>query len=424
MNSERLVQKLNKRKIKVQSSFFNFIQRAAFYIITRKHKAEFHYNFDKEKMKGRQVILLADHSSFDNFYFAIYGYPFVKLNTVMGYAHFFERALFYIYVLGGAIPKKQFETDLRAVRQMSKVISMGGSLCLFPEGTYSFAGSNQPINPSTMNFIKQLGVDVVLCKSYGAYLSRPVYRKSSCKGHREYHYDILFTKEELKQMDENAIYEKMLSCFAYNDFKWEKEKQYSYNFKKGIATGMEEVLFYCPKCKKEFTLKTNKDEIYCDCGNRIKVDNHYKNIPLENSVCDYDNLNEWYIAQRKMVKQEITNPDFSISYECNMIDIRTDHLRINPYYVCGEGNIKIDASGIRYIGTSYGENVDLFFDIKKIPCFKQDDNYYNFLYYHGKLYCFEPKEKNRTIKYMMVVEELHNLVDPIWAKAYNDAYYS
>lgn len=105
-----------------------------------------------------------------------------------------------------------------------------------------------------------------------------------------------------------------------------------------------------------------------------------------------------------------------------MYDIHEDHLRINPYYKCGEGKITIDHRGISYSGVQEKQEVNLFFDIKKIPCFKQINHNLNMFYYHGKFYGFMAKNINKSIKYMMIVEELHNLVDPNWAKAYDDAY--
>lgn len=306
MNKKTLVNKLDNRKIKITNRFiYAFARQVCRLLFVKKHKPEYHYHFDKEKMKNKQVIILADHSSYDNFFFVIDGYPFTTINIVMAYHHIFEKALAYIFFILNVIPKKIYEADLRSIRQMKKVISMEGSLLLFPEGTYSFSGTNQPINPSTMNFIKLLGVDVILCKSYGAYCSRPVYAKKSCRGHREYHYELLFSAKELEELNNEEIYNKMLSRLCYNDINWGIENNYSYKLKGGNAKGLQSIIYYCPKCHEEFKLKTNKDEIFCACGNRIKIDNHYKTIPIGDSICSYSNISEWYLDQRKKVQEEI-----------------------------------------------------------------------------------------------------------------------
>ena len=126
---------------------------------------KYEYLFDKKAMKGRHVLILADHASTDSYLYVLRGYPFVEPNVVIGYQNIFIRGIFGLFLKCGIIPKKLYEPDLRPVISMLRIVRAGGSLLLFPEGIQSMDGSTQPINPATAEFVKRCGIDVVLCKS-------------------------------------------------------------------------------------------------------------------------------------------------------------------------------------------------------------------------------------------------------------------
>lgn len=395
----------------------------AFKMILRFRRIKTVYHFDKESMKGKQVILLADHSAYLNPIYVLPGYSFVNFNAVVSLKHFFLKWEHFFYTHIGCIPKSLFEPDFLCVRQMMSVLKKGGSLCLFPEGIESVLGFAQPINPGTQSFLKYASVPVVLCKSYGSYLSRPSFGGKRC-GPVELHYEILFTSEELKQMDNAQVYERILERFRYNDFQWNKEKLYSYPSKKGNAEGLENIIYICPKCKKEFFMTTEKDDIVCtSCGNRIRVEDTYALSPVGDSVMPYRDLVEWYNSQRVFVKEQIATPGFRCSYFCRIGMLAKNKPRKNPILDRGEGELVIDATGITYHGTFQGEMTTLFFDISAVPSFYFIPGKHNILCYQKEYYVFAPvTAPEQTVRYMMMVEELHNLVDPKWKKVSDDAF--
>ena len=384
------------------------------------------YHFDKKEMKNKQVIVLSDHSSWTEFFYVMSGYPFVDLSIVIGYHQAFRKFLFTPFQWVGMIFKRHFETDLRAVRQMLKVVNMGGSLLLFPEGTFSFSGSTNPINPATADMLKRLGLTVVLCSSRGAYCSRPVYKRhTSYKAHQEFHFEVLFTPDELKESSTDELYQKMMGHFEYNDFRWNRKEKHAYHDRTPLIHGAEKILYRCPCCGQEFTLSTEGDAIACSsCGNRIRLDEYWQLHPADDkSVCPYADIAEWYTDQRRRVREEISDPAFSVSYECTMMDLHTDRTRFKPFYACGEGVATIDRAGVHYRGTRHGEQVDMHFDIKNLPGFRCEFKLGNVFYYHSEIFTLVPKQDLRmAMKYMIAVEELHDLTSPSWARARADAY--
>ncbi len=415
---------LDNRQIALPAKGAGVCARFLLGLMTLGSNVKYSYAFDKEEMRGKQVILLADHATKDAYKYVLSGYPFVMPNVVIGYQNIFVKGLFSLLLKGGIIPKKLYQADAKAAMDMFKVLKMGGSLCIFPEGIQSTVGSTHPIFTGTAKLLKKAGVPVVLCKSYGAYLVKPRYKKRENKGRQEYRYEILFTEEELKRLSIEEIDERLLKRFSYNDFEWNKTAREKYVGKEPLAKGIESILYRCPKCGGEFTVKTVGEEIVCGaCGNTVVLNEYYDLAPKTAAdYLPYASIDEWFLHQRKLVGEEVKEK-FCYEYECEAYDVHTDKLSTSPYYVCGEGVITLTNEGVRYKGTRHGENVDLFFDMKGIPSFVFTPNQDNDLYYENIYYSFRPKtDRAKVVKYMLLTEEAHRLVSEAWDKISRDAY--
>lgn len=384
----------------------------------------FVYHFRKEEYRHKQFILIGDHASRGVYAYTITGSPNPYMNIVLGFHNLFSRRFFRFLLALEVIPKKLYEPDLHAMGQMSRVVKRGGCLCFFPEGIQSVSGSTMPMNPGTIAFLKRQGVDVILCKSYGAYLCSPRYRRDLAKGPMEFHYEVLFTGKELKEKREEELYAKYLERFSYNDFLWNKMAHHRYVFEGGSARGIEGILYHCPRCHKEFGIYGDGDDIICRaCGNRIHLDEYYELRPYEGSICGFDSIDAWFKYQRRLVRQEIRDEAFAAIYEADLVTLHYDKLYDEQEYVIGCGTVTISREGIRYTGTKNGETVDILYELKHIPSFTFMPQKDNDFYYGGEYLLFRPKkDKARVVKYMMYVEELHNLGDPHWDKVSRDVY--
>lgn len=421
--SNNLEEILNKRIITTPNRFCYGIFRLATKWLNLKYRPEYYYHFDKKEVEGKQVVLIGDHAGFSSFYYMLGGYPFARINAVTGYHQVFRKFLFTLLLKSGVIPKRHFSKDVSTVRWILKLAKQGNSIGIFPEGLYSISGSNHPINPGTLSLIKKLELPVILFKSYGLQCSHPSFKDRSVRGKQEYHYEILYTPEELRTKTEDELYDKLLERFRYNDFAWAIREKNAYDWKGRQAEGVEQLIYRCPRCGSEFTITSHMDMIRCTaCGNTIRMSECYELSPAgAEDVCPYQNTDEWFKDQRRNVIKEIADPDFSVTYECEMIDLHMDKTRFRPYYVCGEGTTTINHEAISYKGTYKGENVELSFDIAKIPCFKFEENCRNVFYYDKQYYSMKPRD-GRAVKYLMIGEELHNQIDPIWNKVCRDAY--
>ncbi len=417
---------LNKREITLPPKSTARALRILLKLMQSNSDVTYKYLFDTNEIKNKQVILLADHATRDAYKYVLSGYPFATPNIVIGYQNIFVKGLFKLLLNAGIIPKKLYQADPKSILNMLKVLKLGGSLCIFPEGIQSATGSTHPIFAGTANLLKKAGVTVILCKSYGSYLVRPRYKKTESKGHQEFHYEILFTEQELAELSIDEIDRKLLDRFRYNDFEWNKIHRYKYKGTKNqpLAKGIENILYHCPKCNSEFKIKTEGNDIICEkCGNTVTLNEYYDLIPKsKNDFMPYSSIDEWFKYQRSLAKEE-AKKGFCYTYECDIYDLHTEKLSTHPYYKCGEGVVTLTNNYIHYKGTKNDKNVDMYFVMKEIPCFIFTPGQDNYFYYYNAYYNFRPKQNNKkVVKYMLISEEAHRLLDKTWDKISYDAY--
>ena len=413
------------------------LSRALMRLLIIGYPAKIHYDFDKREMEGKQVLILAQHASRDDPYYVSKGYPFIQPNAVMSLHNVLIPVMFRLLLKDGVIPKALYEPDLGAMRHLMRLHRKGASILLFPEGIEATDGTTQPVHPATARLIKKLGMDTVLCTSHGAFLSTPRFDTIKRKGHIEYNFEMLFRKEEFKEMSEEELYDRLLEKFRYNDFKWNSEKQYKYKGKVPLAHGLDNILFVCPRCKKQYTMRVEDDRLVCDCGSVVTIDDCYNMISNDmggsganqnggsdandKAAFPFKRIDQWYQWQQDLIAEEVKLEDFAMREDVTYLKLNLDDLRKGRYIYAGEGRIELDRKQFRYIGTKDGEDVDLKFEISRMPSATISKDQTNQFYYDGEYYRFVNKvDRRRSVKIMLAVEALHEMGDPDRRKARED----
>lgn len=389
---------------------------------TLKCPARFHYYFDKREMKGRRVLIIAQHVSSDDPYYVNAGYPFVDPNAVMSLHNVLIPVMYRLLLADGVVLKSLFEPDVKSMRHIMRLYKKGASFLLFPEGIQSVDGTTQPIHPATARLIKKLAMDTVLCTSHGAYLTNPRFdAKNKRRGRIEYDFEMLFTKEDLKDMSEEDLYSRLLEKFRYNDFAWNSEKQYRYKGKVPLAHGLDNLLYICPRCGKQFTMHVEGDRLLCSCGSAVTIDDRYNLIPDDSRDFPFRRIDEWYRWQQDVIEDEVRQDDFELHDEATYLTLNADDLRKGRFVTAGEGRIEINHDFFRYTGTKDGEEVDLQFEISRLPSATFTSRMANEFYYDGVYYQFAVKSgSGHAVKIMMCVEALHDMNDAERRKARED----
>ncbi len=381
-------------------------------LITFFRRIKVSYDFDPEKMKDRQLLVLSQHPSKEDPLNLIKTVNFTTPNAIMGYQNILVPVLFRQFIRCGIIPKKLYIPDIEAAKNIIRLNKKGASFFVFSEGIQSMDGTAHLLDPGTVGLIKKINADTVICRAHGAYLARPRFGKYR-HGHVEYHYELLFTKEETKELGEDEIYKRLVSKFRYNDFEWNKVKQYSYGLLRNNAKGLDRILFICPVCGKQFRLRMKGRKIVCDCGMCVKVDRKYNLIPAGNTRLPFERIDEWYRYEQKIVEDEVGREDFMLSYPADYLTLNKEKLVIGSCKKIGSGIIKLSRETFSYEGTKEGKNVSLSFNIAGIPSAPFVAGLGNEFFYENEYYEFLMTDDRRlSVKVLMAVEALHNMKDP------------
>ena len=396
------------------------LTRTIMRLITLKCPAKFHYDFDKREMKGRQVLILAQHTSRDDPYYVNVGYPFINPNAIMSMHNALIPIMFRLLLKDGVILKSLFEPDIGAMKQLMRLRKKNASFLLFPEGVESADGTTQPLHPATAGLVKKLAIDTVLCTNYGAYLCQPRFDTNKRKGRLDYCFEILLRKEEIENMTEDEIYSLILEKFRYNEFEWNSKNQFSYKGRVPNAHGIDNILFICPRCKKQYSMHVEGDSLICDCGSSVTIDDRYNLIP-SSADFPFERIDQWNRWQREVMIEEVSRNDFVLREDVTYRALNLEDLSKGRYITLGEGRLELDKEQLRYIGTKNGANVELEFDISRVPSSAINPDRANQIYYDGEYYQFAIEgDRRHYSRLTMVIEALHELRDAERRKARKD----
>jgi ribosomal protein S27AE len=87
-------------------------------------------------------------------------------------------------------------------------------------------------------------------------------------------YKVLFTKNQIENMDEEEIYKEMKRGIYHNDYKWQRDNKLKFTGK-NKAEHIERLLYLCPKCKSLDSIYSHGDNFHCkSCGEKWNIDDY------------------------------------------------------------------------------------------------------------------------------------------------------
>ncbi len=383
-------EKEQNRAGKYNPFIYNVIGKAFLSNIKSRVKLKLKNNVGK---LDKPSIVLCNHGSFYDFAFSGHLLFKEKPHFVSARLYFHNKLLGKIMSGTGAFPKSMFTNDVSSAKNCLKVIKNGETLAMMPEARLSTAGIFEDIQESTFSFLQKMNVTVYTINIRGSYLASPKWGNGLRKGAVvEAELNQLFKAGELKDLTINQIKEKVVTALDYNDWQWLSEHpEVKYKNNK-IAEGVENILSICPHCNAKYLLSTKKNKIICEnCGLTVTMDNRYQ---LQGTT--FSNILEWYNWQTKQLRAEIdADADF-----CLQSKVELRHLSIKGKFFtrfAGNGVCTLSKTGLRYVGTQDGKEIDKFFPI---------DNIYRLLFgagedfeiYEGQeLYYFVPENKKSCV---------------------------
>ncbi|NLM10484.1 MAG: 1-acyl-sn-glycerol-3-phosphate acyltransferase [Clostridiaceae bacterium] len=254
------------------SKWFNKFLKSTFGLYLKKRFKVNIYNKKIQNIKPPYLVIGNHVGVWDPFLMSI-GIS-DPIYFVISDSHFRNFWLRQVLKLVGGIPKSKQLADSGTIRAILSIIKRKGVIGLYPEGARNWDLKNVPVIYSTAKLIKSLKIPVISTVMQGAGLTRPRWARSSRTGMINMNYDILLKPEEIKIMDVDAIYQKVVDGINMNEYEWQKKNMIPFKGN-NLAEYLDLFLVVCPKCKSLCSLYSHGDFFTCrDCSYTVKYDEY------------------------------------------------------------------------------------------------------------------------------------------------------
>lgn len=307
----------------------------------------------------------------------------------------------------GVIPKQQFQTSIKDMKKMKAVVEQGQPLVIYPAGLMCEDGLSTPIPKATYKFLKWLGVDVYMARTSGAYFVMPKWAKGLRAGRTCLDIYKLFSREELADMDLSEVKARTDEAILFDAYREQEELRVRYR-NGHIVEGLEHVLYMCPHCGGEFTVKAQGNRLTCTaCGYEQESDEYAflhnrKGLGRElRYVSDWSRL-IYEALRKKVVCGE--EKGMSAAAKIHMID----HQK-HKFAEVGEGEISLSRECFRIGGTIGGEPVELEVPIAGIPTLPFGPGKYLEVQQGEEIYRCVLSDGRLVMKFINLVKIFHEL---------------
>ena len=304
----------------------------------------------------------------------------------------------------GMIPKQQFQTTLKDIHRMRAAIDDGKILVIYPAGLMSDDGRQTPTPVATYGFLKWLKTDVYVAKTKGTYFSMPKWRCDGMRSGRTY-MDIykLFDKDELIEKSVEEI--QQTTDEALNFDAYEDQEELLVKYKRGNnIEGIENVLYVCPNCKKEFTVRVrDKSVIYCEaCGYEQRCDEY--GFLHKTSECGEEirHPSKWNAMITDVMREQIESGKLSeLGAE---VEVYTIPEGKSKFAKAGDATLTLTKNCFTISGEINGNNEEISVPINCFASLPYKPGKYLEVQHGETIYRCLPKDGRITAKYINMLE--------------------
>lgn len=264
----------------------------------------------------------------------------------------------------GVIPKQQFQTTLKDLMLMKSVIEEGRILVIYPAGLMSEDGLSTPIPEATYKFLQWLEADVYVAKTSGTYFAMPKWARKKRPGRTYLDIYKLFSKEKLHEMSINEIKDATDNALLFDAYREQENLLIKYKGNSNIE-GLENVLYMCPNCKKEFTISVkDRTKICCSCCGFEQECDEFAFMHNSKGIGEEIRyVSDWSKIIYNELKEKIENDEnviLSTGSTIQMIDPEK-----HKFVDVGNTALLLTRDGFKLYGFINGEEVRLTIPIKK-----------------------------------------------------------
>ena len=314
----------------------------------------------KKRTEGLRppYILLCNHNAFLDFKVATMAIFPRRANYIVAIDGFIGREGLLRRV--GCICKRKFTSDVLLLRQIKRVLDNGDICVIYPEARYSLCGTTAVLPASLGKICKHFGVPVVTLICHGHHIDSPFWNLHP-RGVRltEAEMTLQFTAGELKAASPDAINERLVSAFQYDEYAWQKARGIRVTYDRR-AEGLEKVLYQCPHCGAEYRMASQGTALFCRaCGKRWQY-TELGELRAETGETEFPHIPDWYEWERANVRAEVE----AGTYDSGELPATVRSLpNAKRFILLGEGTLRHDMNGFAVRGAGS----DPFEMIKPVP---------------------------------------------------------
>lgn len=351
-------------------------------------------------------IILCNHGSFTDFIYASTLLRKYKPHFIVARLYFYNTILGHLLRKVGAFPKSMFAMDMESIKNSITVLKNNEILAMMPEARLSTTGRFEDIQKSTFSFIKKSAVDVYTIKLNGDYLANPKWGKGMRRGAVvEAELDILYTAEQLQTLSLAEIKKGIEQRLYYNEFQWLQQHPKIHYSSHCIAEGLENILSVCPECNRKYSIRTEKDKLFCEhCGYLTSLNDRYG----FDKDFRFNDLTQWYDWQMDLLKKEIIEDE---NYTMvSKVELRLPGNGKGLTKHGGYGTCTLNRNGLTYSGTKDGKTVECHFSIQRIYrlLFGAGENFE--IYDGTQIYYFVPEERRSAVDWYIASSVLYDMM--------------
>jgi len=328
-----------------------------------------------QKVKvNKPAIILSNHTSwFDFMYTTAAMYPH-RVSYLAASKMFYDPSINIFLKMARAIPKSLFQPDPGATLKAFRILKKGGIISVFPEGQISPYGKSLTPSFSIAKFLRKADVNVYTIIHHNAYFVNPPWSNKTFRGKIETKMELIMSKETLRTMNDQQIYDLVVEKIYFNASAYNEEKKYSY--KVNDVGNLENVIYQCPSCKHE-GLESNGSHLHCpQCLKDFPYD-QYGNI-------GGFRIDELYKAQELAMQNKIKSEDhFSLSKNVKLESIRNERV-----VEVGSGVLTLNKKEYIFEGVIDDNQTTLKFDVKNVSTLPSDIGINVQIYEGDQLYQF------------------------------------
>lgn len=257
------------------------------------------------------------------------------------------------------------------VVEVLRRVRKGANVAIFAEGARTWDGVTGPILPSTAKLIKSARCGLVTYKLVGGYFVSPMWSYRTRRGYCHGEVANVYSKEQIAAMSQEELYNAIVADLYEDAYARQEYRPREYRGK-GLAEGLQNLLFICPKCGGYDTFVTSGSVVCCHaCGWSAR---YTTRALLEDAP--YATVKEFSRWQNERVARDAVNGAIYHAPNGTLISVQN---HIESPLACGE--VSIDGEYLRCgdVAVRVADISDMAMHGKRALVFSAADTYYELI---------------------------------------------